>query len=61
MRHLRKCQKELTEAQPQCDDGPQIVAELHLTIDLMMSACKSVSLSSILTFKANLSSAIMCL
>ncbi|KAK2181799.1 hypothetical protein NP493_375g01012 [Ridgeia piscesae] len=40
MRHLRKCQKELTEAQPQCDDGPQIVAELHLTIDLMMSACK---------------------
>lgn len=40
MRHLRKCQKELAQAQPQCEDGPQIVAELHLTIDLMMSACK---------------------
>ena len=40
MRHVRKCQTELNKATPQCPEGPEIIAELQLSADLMMSAAR---------------------
>lgn len=40
MRHVRKCQTELNKATPHCPEGPEMVSELQLTCDLMMSAAR---------------------
>ena len=42
MRHIRKCQSELLKAQLLCAEGSDIVTELQLTADLMLSACRLV-------------------
>ncbi len=40
MRHIRKCQSELNKAGPQCPEGQEIISEIQLTADLMMSAAR---------------------
>ncbi len=40
MRHIRKCQSELSKARLSCVDGAAILAEVQLTADLMLSACR---------------------
>ena len=40
MRHIRKCQSELNKAQLHRHDASQLLAELHLTADLMLAACR---------------------
>ena len=40
MRHIRKCQGELNKANPQCPDALEVLTELQLSADIMMSACR---------------------
>ncbi|KAL5009145.1 hypothetical protein ScPMuIL_014726 [Solemya velum] len=40
VRHVRKCQSELTSATLQCKQGEQIVSELSLTCDLLIFAAR---------------------
>eukprot|EP00058_Branchiostoma_floridae_P024556 XP_002610046.1 hypothetical protein BRAFLDRAFT_129235 [Branchiostoma floridae] len=42
MRHIRRCNSALGKADLQCKDSCQVVSELHLTVDMLVFACKLV-------------------
>ena len=50
MRHIRKCQSELGRAQLHRHDAPRLLAELHLTADLMLVACRYVYITLLSSF-----------